>query len=44
MTLTEILELTGRLDDANGDDTARERFRRHLRKDMGEPGRVRDYV
>ncbi|MGB5733124.1 MAG: hypothetical protein WBM40_01610, partial [Thiohalocapsa sp.] len=44
MTLTEILELTGKLDDGAGEDTARARFRRHLAKDMKAPGAVRDYV
>lgn len=44
MTLKEILELTGKLDDGAGDDTARARFRRHLAKDMKAPGAVRDYV
>ena len=44
MTLTEILDLTGKLDDTPGDDTPRARFRRHLAREMSEPGRIRDYV
>ena len=44
MTLTEILDLTGKLDDAPGDDTARQRFRRYLAKEMDAPGRIRDHV
>jgi hypothetical protein len=44
MTLTEILDLTGKLDDTPGEDTPRARFRRHLAREMSEPGRIRDYV
>ncbi len=44
MTLTEILDLTGKLDDMPGEDTARARFRRHLAREMSEPGRIRDFV
>ncbi len=44
MTLTEILDLTGKLDDTPGEDTARARFCRHLAREMSEPGRIRDFV
>jgi len=39
MTLTEILDLTGKLDDTPGEDTARARFRRLLAREMSESGR-----
>lgn len=44
VTLAEILDMVGRLDDAPGDDTPRERFRRRLREKVGEVGQVRDYI
>jgi len=44
ITLTEILDLVGKLDDAPGQDTGRERFRRYLDKNLIAPGQVRDYV
>lgn len=44
ITLTEILDLIGKLDDTPGQDTARERFRRHLDKNLIAPGQIRDYV
>jgi hypothetical protein len=44
MTLDEILELVGPLDDAPGDNTARGRFRAHLKKSVTTPGALRDYV
>jgi len=44
MTLTEILELVGTLDDAPGDNTPRERFRAHLAKSVTTVGAVRDYI
>jgi hypothetical protein len=43
-TLDQILDLVGTLDDASGDDTPRERFRRHLRGSVTTIGPVRDYV
>ena len=43
-TLDQILDLVGTLDDAPGDDTPRERFRRHLRGSVTTIGPVRDYV
>jgi len=44
ITLAEILDLVGKLDDSPGDDTGRERFRRYLGKHLLTPGQVRDYV
>jgi hypothetical protein len=44
ITLTEILDLIGKLEDTPGEDAARERFRRHLAKSLTAPGQARDYV
>ena len=44
MTLDEILELVGPLDDAPGENTARDRFRAHLTKSVTTPGALRDYI
>jgi hypothetical protein len=44
ITLGEILDLVGKLDDSPGEDTGRERFRRYLGKNLLAPGQVRDYV
>ena len=44
ITLKQILDLVGRLDDSPGDDTPRERFRRFLKENVKEVGQVRDYV
>ena len=44
MTLDEILDFIGKLDDSPGDDTPRERFRALLRTKLTELGQVRDYV
>jgi hypothetical protein len=44
MTLKQILDLVGKLDDAVGTDTARERFRRFLKENATEVGALRDYV
>jgi len=44
MTLTEILELVGTLDDVAGDNTPRERVRSHLMKSVTTVGALRDYV
>jgi hypothetical protein len=41
VTLDQILMLTGRLDDASGFDSARERFRRFLLDHVREPGMAR---
>ncbi len=38
MTLDEILELVGPLDDSPGENTARDRFRAHLAKSVTTPG------
>lgn len=42
--LTDILDLVGALNDSPGEETSRERFRRHLSKSLTEVGQVRDYV
>jgi hypothetical protein len=44
ITLTQILDLVGRLDDAPGDDTPRERFRQFLKTNVLEVGQLRDYL
>src|SRR5437867_4223479 len=44
MTLKEILGLVGKLDDTIGDDTPRERFRKHLGTAITTVGVLRDYV
>jgi hypothetical protein len=44
VSLDEILDLVGTLDDSQGDDTPRERFRRFLRKNVHEVGEVRDHI
>jgi hypothetical protein len=44
VTLNQILDLVGKLDDAAGDDNPRERFRRFLRENIREVGQIRDYV
>ena len=44
ITLKQILDLVGKLDDSPGDDTPRERFRRFLKENIKEVGQVRDYV
>jgi hypothetical protein len=44
MTLKQILDLVGKLDDTPGDDTPRERFRRFLKENINEIGELRDYV
>ena len=44
ITLKQILDLVGKLDDSPGDDTPRERFRRFLKENVKEVGQVRDYV
>jgi len=44
VSLNEILDLVGPLDDSAGEDTPRERFRRFLRKNVHEVGEVRDHI
>lgn len=44
ITLDQVLDLIGELDDSPGDDTARERLRRFLRENILEIGQIRDYV
>lgn len=44
ITLNQILALVGKLDDSQGDDTPRERFRRFLKDNTNEVGQVRDYI
>ncbi len=44
MTLKEILDLVGKLDDSPGEDTGRERFRRHLMSNVTEIGQIRDFI
>ena len=44
ITLSGMLDLIGKLDDSPGEDTARERFRRHLNKYLLDVGQTRDYV
>jgi len=44
ITLTQILNLVGKLDDTLGDDTPRERFRRFLRYNVKEVGQIRDCI
>lgn len=44
MTLDEVFDLIGRLDDSPGEDTPRERFRRYLKDKVKEVGQARDYV
>lgn len=44
VSLGEILDLVGPLDDSAGEDIPRERFRRFLRKNVHESGELRDYI
>jgi hypothetical protein len=44
ITLKQILNLVGKLDDSPGHETPRERFRRFLKENVKEVGQVRDYV
>lgn len=44
ITLGQILDLVGKLDDAEGGDTPRERFRRFLTENVSEVGQLRDYI
>jgi hypothetical protein len=42
--LGQILDLVGKLDDAEGGDTPRERFRRFLAENVSEVGQLRDHI
>ncbi len=44
ITLKQILNLVGKLDDSPGEDTSRERFRRYLTENVKDIGSVRDYI
>ena len=44
ITLTQIFNLVGRLDDTPGDDVPRERFRRFLKENITEVGKLRDFI
>jgi hypothetical protein len=44
IALDQILALVGKLDDTLGEETPRERFRRFLKENALEIGRIRDYV
>lgn len=44
MSLAQVLNTAGKLDDLPGDDTGRERFRRFLRETAPEIGQLRDYT
>ncbi len=44
ITLDQILNLVGTLNDSPGDDTSRERFRHYLKEQVTEVGRFRDYI
>jgi len=44
VSLNEILDLVGPLDDSGGEDTPIERFRRFLRKNVHEVGEIRDHI
>ena len=44
ITLNQVLDLVGKLDDSPGEDTPRERFRRFLRENIKDVSSLRDYV
>lgn len=44
ISLTQILNLVGKLDDEPGEQTPRERFRKFLKENITEAGQIRDYV
>jgi hypothetical protein len=44
INLSQVLDLAGKLDDSEGENTPRERFRQFLKKNVLEVGQVRDYV
>ena len=43
-TLSELLDNVGQLDDSEGDDTARERFRRMLKQKVSSASQIREFV
>jgi hypothetical protein len=43
-TLSELLDTVGQLDDSEGDDTARERFRRMLKQKVSSVSQIREFV
>ena len=44
LSLTQILNLVGKIDDSPGEDTPRERFRKFLSENVNEVGQVKDYI
>lgn len=44
ITLKQILDLVGKLDDSPGNETPRERFRRFLTENVRDVGQIRDYL
>jgi len=44
ISISQILDLVGKLDDSSGEGTARERFRSYLNQNIDEVGQVRDYI
>ena len=44
LPLNRILALVGKLDDAEGEDAARARFRSFLQQNMREVGKIQDYI
>lgn len=44
ITLDQILDLVGKLDDTSGDGTPRDRFRSYLSANVQELGQVRNYI
>jgi len=44
ISLSQILNLVGKLDDSSGIETPRERFRAFLRDNVQEVGQIRDYI
>ena len=44
ISLKQIIDLVGKLDDSHGEDTPRERFRRYLTENVKDIGSVRDYI
>jgi hypothetical protein len=44
MSLKEILDLAGKLDDTPGDETSRKRFRTLLKENIREVEQIRNYI
>ncbi len=44
VSLSNVLELVGKLDDSPGEETPRSRFRRYLKSSVTEVGQLRDYI